>query len=1000
MSSEGGIIKKRNKATLVCTNCKKKKIKCNRRQPCSSCVRSNTGYSCTYETKWRPVSFDPNHPNQSSIAESSTVDADMNDSSPNVANSINGDNNNPLQDELYLLRKKLNDLEASFLNNKTNSTPSSNNDNQIPKAPVSTRFAVSSVPISNATATRPSNIINPVVDDDETINFYEGYTSIQIKGNVRRVNFGPLSWASLMRKDTWLNLIWKYNESQTLSECLFTQQIPQLNQENINAYTADTDGSEGGAGGSVNIFKKKSLEHDGYNEMVPYKTLVKNGGKAGSINVSTVTLAKTLFEGRLNPELQLIEKIKMILPKKKVLWSLIDRFFIVLYPHLPFIDEIDFRKELSKIIGPISYEDEPFGKVKIAKKMDLAYISVCLILLRLTYLSLFNNRNCANAHIINSPEDTIEKYLFKNPINLVVIEVANSCIDCFQFARKSNLTVFQAVFYMRLYRMLAPEEGDGADGGDSQVVTAMLVQMAFSLGLNREPDKFDICNDEKTNHIGRKIWHFLLRSDLIHCYSVGNPTTIDMKHFDVRSPFLNDKNSNLQDLDLETAVVETFSYLKNKLFPLKTVLDMVLDINYGSSINKLTSSLNEVERIATETFYVLEEDTSSSDTNPKVAHFIDSVKSKIYLSVKSSVTTLYYHLYLHYEKIYNSELSFFYLKKMYLIILYDIAPYIFEILYGKFSTDGLILNPVLEMALHKFNQINLSSMARVNYLKYTMEQKPDHLSRLNSDAQYRANYNRFTNLSTNFRRTGELITYIFEKLSTRYYYAWRLYKAHTQLFKFLSNSTIYDTHLPGMKKIRAFQFSANQLDEIDSIIHLLGKTIAKSVYYEDRYENQPSSSTTIGKIPHNIPTYKSKKQQQRPPLNVNVNNTNGTPNMSSSSAPGSTVGKSPSGSVVSDITVTPHSSIESPPQKANSSMNHEYVDQMWMQVMAMKFDTLDLMRILLGGKSLNDLVIFLTLDLLTTNSIFRLNSSSSFDWISTLWAFLLFTDSSSFKTLL
>ena len=64
------------------------------------------------------------------------------------------------------------------------------------------------------------------------------------------------------------------------------------------------------------------------------------------------------------------------------------------------------------------------------------------------------------------------------------------------------------MLYMRIYRNCAPEESDGIDGGDSQVATALLVQMAYSLGLNREPDKFDVCNDEKVNHLGRKMWSF------------------------------------------------------------------------------------------------------------------------------------------------------------------------------------------------------------------------------------------------------------------------------------------------------------------------------------------------------------------------------------------------------------------------------------------------------------------------------------------------------------
>ena len=112
-------------------------------------------------------------------------------------------------------------------------------------------------------------------------------------------------------------------------------------------------------------------------------------------------------------------------------------------------------------------------------------------------MSFFNNRNCVNEFIMNSEEETVAKYIMQNPINLSTIEVANSCIQCFQFTRKSNITVFQAMLYMRIYRNCAPEESDGIDGGDSQVATALLVQMAYSLGLNREPDKFDVCNDEK-----------------------------------------------------------------------------------------------------------------------------------------------------------------------------------------------------------------------------------------------------------------------------------------------------------------------------------------------------------------------------------------------------------------------------------------------------------------------------------------------------------------------
>ncbi|KAK6459560.1 uncharacterized protein RJT20DRAFT_90428 [Scheffersomyces xylosifermentans] len=877
MIEEG--VRKRNKPTLVCTNCKKRKIKCDRKMPCSSCVKMNAGFSCSYETKWRPVSFEAKQ-----RSSNNSLDSQLDDSSSNEVS-------NPLKEELTSLKRKLHDLETT-LNKQESETPDANS--------ITSR----SVTTTSSSPRTGSNSTNPHVSDGETINFFEGYTPLQIRGNIRRVNYGPLSWPSLMRKDPWLNVLWKHLDAKSVTGCLITQRLPQFSQENMSLFTASMlqdDETKQEVSNSEKMFRKRALENDGYDEVVPYKSLAKYSSthntdtQRGTVNVSTMTLGKTLFDGRLNPELQLIERIKLILPRKRVIWSLIDRFFQILYPHFPFIDELDFKKELSRIVGPISYEDEPLDKVKIEKKLDLAHLSICLIILRLSYLSLFSNRNCVNEETMNGPEDTIEKYLFKNPINLVCIEVANSCIQCFQYGRKSNLIVFQALLFMRLYRNHAPEEGDGIDGGDSQVSTAMLVQMAFSLGLNREPDKFDNCFDEKTNHMGRKIWHFLLRSDLIHCYSVGNPTTINMKHFDVKVPFVTERNSNLVDVELESAVVHSFSFLRDRLGPLRGVLDMILDINKGTPINVLTALLNDVERVATDTFNVLG-GASSTEPNPRIRQYLDVVKSKIFISVKTSLTTLYYHLYLYYEKSYNNELSFFYMKKIYTIIHEDLVPYLPECLYGRFAAEGIVLNPTMQMAMHKSNQFNLSCLTRVNYLKYSMESKADHTTKMQTDLTYRLHYNRFVSLAKNLRRTGDLFTMVFERFGTRYYYAWRVSKAHRTLFAYLSNPDLYTKPVSGIKKLHAFQFTAEQLEEIDTYIHSLGKKVEQAMFYEDR-------------------------------IDKDVNTTK----------KGSTW--SPAVSTKSDSNVTPYSSIGSPPSGDRPS--NQYIDQMWLSMMAMKYEPLD-----------------------------------------------------------
>ena len=204
---------------------------------------------------------------------------------------------------------------------------------------------------------------------------------------------------------------------------------------------------------------------------------------------------------------------------------------------MPIIDETEFKTEISKIVGPEEY-DETDVELTVEKRLDFAYLGILLTILRLTYLSLFLNRNGVNEDNLNTTDPSEEaqelKYLLSNPINITVTDVAQECLEQFDFLRKTNFTVLQCTFLLRLYCMFAPEDGDGADVGDSQTYNAMLIQMAYSMGINREPTtnishgQWDILTDDlKMNNVQRKIWFFLVICDLIQGYKFGNPLCID-----------------------------------------------------------------------------------------------------------------------------------------------------------------------------------------------------------------------------------------------------------------------------------------------------------------------------------------------------------------------------------------------------------------------------------------------------------------------------------------
>lgn len=920
----------RNKPSLSCTNCRKRKTKCDRKQPCSACVKKiNLSYTCAYDTPPKQFAINSDTPPTEYPARKRHKPETIDDAE------------NPVQQELARLRKRIIELETSLQHAHT------------PKTPPENKNYPRNKPILSPTS---STCPNPIVNDEEIINFYEGYTPIQVKRNIRRVNYGPLSWIALMRKDPALNLAWKVLCSKD-SYCIITNRWPRLTSENnalINISHNPED--EKNSNYMDKIFQKRVLEFEGYDEFVPYRSLYgrkesdttnteqpttsdKSTSKPSSttttnpgprLNFTQISLAKSIFDGRINPELHLIEKIKQIVPKRKVFWTLMDRFFTDIYPYFPFVDEESFKKELLRIFGTRTYTDLPFESIRIEKKLDLANIAICFILLRLTYLSFFNNRNCVNEFIMNSEEETVAKYIMQNPINLSTIEVANSCIQCFQFTRKSNITVFQAMLYMRIYRNCAPEESDGIDGGDSQVATALLVQMAYSLGLNREPDKFDVCNDEKVNHLGRKMWSFLMRSDLTQCYTLGNPTSIDPRNYDVRPPFVNDNNSNIEDREMEIAIVETFVYLNSELDLMRKMLDHVLDINNGAKINDLTRDVHDFEVILHDFFNVLGNVNAGKVKTDResVIQYYHVIKLKIFLSMKTALVSLYFHIYLHYEKRFDSELSFFYLSKMYLIIRDDLIPAIGHTLIGKYSSKALVLNPNMQLALHKINQINLSCLIRVSYLVHMFEQKPNHEELMANDIVYLEHFNKLKSLMTNVRRTGDFVRVIMERIGSRYYYSWRIAKAHVGLFKMLSQPENYDKQLSGIRKLKSFQFTPKQLDELDNLIRILGKCAEKLVFYED----------SVGMLPDfEMPFKPSEGDGNEKDQNQNDSKTTTTTTTTTTSdSTGISITPENNASAI----MTPYSSLASPRLHLDNISN-DYVDQMWFLMMAMKYDTLE-----------------------------------------------------------
>lgn len=271
MSNDNGKQIKRKRPSSVCNTCKKRKVKCDRKLPCSSCIKVDIEKSCSYE--WSSSKKYSNN------------------------NNVNG----------ISINKKRFDAQLNLEEN-----PSSLKD----------------------------YVANVHDSSKDVINFYEYVTSH--KESIREINYGPLAWTSLLIKD---NNIW------LLKRFLISQKNERSMRDRIKKNLSDIPAS------SEKNFQVKLLEAEGIVDLLHYNDKLKNTKINEDTNngfaFNDLTLGLTISKSSIDDELRLIEKIKSVLPSRKVMWILIKRFFRYVYPFMPFLDEFNFRHEIENIIGPL-----------------------------------------------------------------------------------------------------------------------------------------------------------------------------------------------------------------------------------------------------------------------------------------------------------------------------------------------------------------------------------------------------------------------------------------------------------------------------------------------------------------------------------------------------------------------------------------------------------------------------------------------------------------------
>lgn len=497
-----------------------------------------------------------------------------------------------------------------------------------------------------------------------------------------------------------------------------------------------------------------------------------------------------------------------ILPSRKVIWTLFDRFFnSSLVGAMPFSLQRQLNIKLEGIIGPKSFEDNGKVGLKLDKRFDFSYVAQLLYIMRISYLSVFKTEE-------NTEE---EKFILAHPIGIEFVNAAQMCLNQFKVLRRGAVPIILSFLFMKSYLKYAPEDGDSSDGCDSQVFLGIAIQMMNSIGLNRDLSHVkQFASNVAFVNLTRLLWHEIVTMDLSQAMSFGSGTLINPRYSDTKLPelyniFEGDSGRQFGDFDFESysAIIHNYETGDKLNRASRDILDLVLRIDEKVKISELTPKLDKLESTLAEVGCGSLKDILDMDISKNEGVIKKHNKFTKYLELKSSLFVIYYHLYandpLHqdftYKKLISSALE---IVPMALLLgsANNGKVNLFEKLFGPGSQ--LVIIPSLISNVHKFNQIFVSLCCRClditfNYYPEPQSKRAKLIKKIFDISIYyfRMCYDAFKNLSSTYFqawRAVKGISYIYQMITNKNGNIWNREVAVLQ--KGLQGEFNYHQHMP------------------------------------------------------------------------------------------------------------------------------------------------------------------------------------------------------------
>ena len=312
-----------------------------------------------------------------------------------------------------------------------------------------------------------------------------------------------------------------------------------------------------------------------------------------------------------------ISEIEEILPPMEILNKYKAHFYENVYLNLAFLNRKLFEETLSSVLFPDELDPSKvrikLGKSRLRGKME--NLSILLVILKLSFISLLFIDEGSEEHSAYINREVLKRY----PIGNEAILLAERVLSAENLFACANENIITCLLYIWSFFVYSPEEGDFFLEHPTDVLTGVIVMLATSIGLHRDPSDFlrlaEVEDSSVLNH-RRVLWVAITTTVCIesslkgrHPLSVGSAMDqfMDIRHPNALEVYMERVKRDIIEPDEATLKLHEMCFKRSLLAVHFYDLDK-LSLTYGGTfrLNEMEDIREKIESFVSDNFQLID----------------------------------------------------------------------------------------------------------------------------------------------------------------------------------------------------------------------------------------------------------------------------------------------------------------------------------------------------------------------------------------------------------